>query len=347
MNLFKLSLSKLNLPPGTPIYTGPASNVKTRILLNEYETDKCQCREIEKISDIKIDKNKVTWIDVIGAVNSEAIIKLGKTFNIHDMFIEDILNINQNPKVEISGDNIFVAIKFFDYENYELVRQQVAIYYSKDMIITFQEGGLDIFSHLKKRNEGSGDKDKIYLLFTIFDVIVDKYHELMSKLYDQMESLEFSLFDTTHKKNKLEEIYDFRVDAIRVRNKIWHIISLFKKLISGKPELFNSDLLLLYDDIEDKLKLYYEELKYYDEKSKSLIEIFAAISSEKMNQVMKILTIISSIFIPLSFITGLYGMNFAHMPGAENHFGFYIIGFIMLVIGLVMLLIFKIKKWID
>ena len=116
------------------------------------------------------------------------------------MFIEDILNINQNPKVEISGDNIFVAIKFFDYENYELIRQQVSIYYSKDMIITFQEGGLDIFSHLRKRNEGSGDKDKIYLLFTIFDVIVDKYHELMSKLYDQMESLEFSLFDTTHKK---------------------------------------------------------------------------------------------------------------------------------------------------
>jgi magnesium transporter len=347
MNLFKLSLSKLNLPPGTPIYTGPASNVQTKILLNQYETDKCECHEITNINDIKIDKNKVNWIDVLGAVDSEVISKLGKAFNIHNMFIEDILNINQNPKVEINGDNIFVTIKFFDYVDNELIRQQVAIYYSKDLIITFQEGGLDIFSHLRKRNEGSGDKDKIYLLFTIFDVIVDKYHELMSKLYDQMESLEFSLFDNTNKKNKLEEIYDFRVDAIRVKNKIWHIITLFKKLISGKPELFTSELLLLYDDIEDKLKLYYEELKYYDEKSKSLIEIFAAISSEKMNQVMKILTIISSIFIPLSFITGLYGMNFAHMPGAENQFGFYIIGFMMLIIGLIMLIIFKIKKWID
>lgn len=340
MNLFKLSLSKLNLPPGTAIYTGINPKAKMKVIHNVYDKKGRKECIINNINELRIKKESLNWVDVVGAVDSQFISKLGVFFDIHNLFIEDILNTNQNIKIEFDEDDIFICLRIFTYDNKNLTREQVSIYLSDNIILTFQEGESDIFKILRDRLEKENNQDKFYILFLILDFIFDKYHILMSQFYDQMEKLELNLFDN---KNKLEDIYDFRVDTIRIKSRIWQILDLLKKI--KKNEDLDEDLKLYYDDIENKMKLYYNELKYYEDKIKSLIEIFVAISSEKMNKIMKILTIISSIFIPLSFIVGLYGMNFEYMPGLEYKLGFHLISFIMFAIAIIMLVIFKIKKW--
>lgn len=346
MNIFKTSLNKIYQPPGTLIYTGKNTDTKNTINLTKYNDNTYSSKAISSTEYITFEDNYNSWLDILGLSDIYHLKDLGKRFNIHNLLLEDILNTNHNPKIENLNEGNFIIIKFYKYKDFSLSKEQISLFINKNILITFQEYDLDNFKVLKERIEKKQgyirSKNLDYLLFSIFDIMMDNYHLLMSQLQEKMESIEYNLFEKKQKK-KIENIYLFRTDIIKVKNTLFHtseIISQLKKEVSNLE-----DLNIFYSDLEDKIKLYIEELKYNEEKTKSLIEIYVAVNGDKMNEIMKLLTMVSTIFIPLGFIAGLYGMNFEYMPELKFKYGYFIILFIMLFIVLSMISFIRKKDW--
>ncbi|MBZ4683196.1 MAG: magnesium transporter [Fusobacteriaceae bacterium] len=343
MNLFKLSSIKTNLPPGTLKYTGTLNNKNTYIKQIIFDENNFDIKNIPSIQELVLEKSKNNWIDIIGATNPKIIEEIGKKFDIPILYLEDILSINQNPKIEFYKNSIFIVFKVYQFKNKKIEREQICFFINKNNLFTFQENEIDTFSLIKTSidiNKFILKNDINYLIFSLIDFIVDNYHKLISDLYDEMENLEISLFDNNV---NLENIYNFRTEIIKIKLKLWHIIEIINELIDYYKS--NDEFLIFYNDLLEKLNLYYDELKHFDEKSKNLIEIYVAISGDKMNNIMKFLTIISSLFVPLSFLTGVYGMNFHYIPGLEYKYSFFILLGFMILITIIMLIIFKKRKW--
>lgn len=344
MNIFKSSLNKIYQPPGTLIYTGRKNIETPSISLLEYNKNEVLSKDLKSIEDLNSSKGLNSWIDIRGINNVDLIKTIGDTFTIHNLLLEDILNTNHNPKIEFIDDNIFIIFKLYAYSDFSLSKEQISLFITKELLISFQENEFDDFEVLKNRikdNKGYiRSKNLNYLLFAILDLTADKYHLLMSQLQEQMELIELNLFEKTQIK-KIENIYSFRTDIIKIKNTLIHFLNIVKTLKTNNEP----DLNIFYSDIEDKMNMFIEELKYNEDKTKSLIEIYVAVNGDKMNEIMKLLTIVSTIFIPLGFLAGLYGMNFSFMPELQFKYGYFIVLAVMFSIVASMIRFIRKKDW--
>jgi magnesium transporter len=272
-------------------------------------------------------------------------------FGIHHLAVEDLCNTSQRPKVVDYDDHYFVVINDFRLqgEPEALHSEQVGIIIKSNLIITFAEGESDLFKPLKDRIRSRKSKALFhgpdYLVYTILDYIVDNYFVVLEAIGDRIESLESELISNPTK-STLHTIYHYKKDMMVLTKSLWPLRKMLAEIT--KESLFVADegVLPYFKDLYDHVMQIIEVTEGYSEMIVGMFEIYASAMSIKMNNIMKILTTIATIFIPLTFLAGVYGMNFRYMPGLNWEYGYYAIVVVMLMVAVAMLIYFKKKRWL-
>jgi len=341
--------SKVGLAPGSLIYVGAKRSDQARMRLISYNPDNVVEKEdisAQALSSI-LDNHSVYWIDVDGIHDSSLIEQIGEQFGVHMLFLEDIMNSTTRPKVEFGENYLFVTLKSIETEQSTggLRQEQFSMILGKNYLITFQEQTGDPFDPIRERiRTGKGvvrQRNAQYLAYLLLDTIVDNYiqvSERYSEAIDQLETQvlrgpsEFTLHRILHLR---KDLLNFKrsVDPLR------EITSVLQKEVDKSVGKY-------YRDLTDHILAETDNLVVYREMLVTLLDLYHSSLSYRMNSVIKLLTIITTIFVPLTFIAGIYGMNFHHMPELEWKNGyFYILGFMALLVG-GMLSFFRRKKWL-
>ena len=367
---------RINLAPGHPIYVGdrPASDMNLSIIT--YDSGTAQMENLSKIDELEQFKSdsKISWINISGLKNIDAIKHLGELFNIHPLSIEDILNTEQQPKIEVFEGYRFLSIKTIQQEkNFHLKQEgrkksvrfsgkkkrqnsetnvfmidQVSIIVMKNVLLTFQETAGDPFDALRKRIlDDFGEIRKMgtdYLVYSIIDAIVDEYFITISHLEEVIENFEDRATKTTDD-TFIEEIQDTKKYLFQLK----HAISPSKDTIltiSRHGMFFETDELKPFlQDLNENLNHAIATVENHREWLSNIMDVNLSVLSHQMNKVMKVLATISTIFIPLTFIAGIYGMNFLFMPELEFEYGYPVVLGGMGLIALTMIIIFKTSRW--
>lgn len=345
---------KAGLPPGTLVHIGEkwAEEVKITVMsYNETCFEEKEIKTIEKHFLFKKDENIVTWINVEGIHQVEMIEKLGNYFGLHPLTLEDILNTDQRPKIDDYAEYIYIVLKmiYFNGKYREIITEQISVIFGSNFIISFQEGKEgDVFDPIRERiRNGKGHIRKMgvdYLGYTLLDAVVDNYFLILEKLGENIESLEEELVinPTTE---TLGEIYRLKREMIFLRRAVWPLRELIANLARGEYLLIKESTRMYFRDVHDHTIYVIDTIETFRDMLSGILDIYLSSINNKLNAVMKILTIITTIFMPLSFIAAIYGMNFKYMPELEWRWGYFMVWAIMGVIGGSMVFYFRKKRW--
>jgi len=353
----KVPLAKIktfqNLAPGTVTYTGKKQNLATTLDIIDYSKDYYTRLETEDIEEgFKYnDSEHITWINVDGLNNTVPIVKLGEHYNLHPLIQEDIVTTNQRPKIDEYEDYLFIVFKMLHYtEEGEFVNEHLSLVLGKNYVITFQEADGDVFDSLRDRLENSKGRIRNagadYLMFTILDAVVDNYFSVIETLSAKIELIEDQLFEDHVEKSITQDIQDIKKEILRIRRAVLplrEVINRIEKIDSG---LIDSKTKNYIRDLYDHIIQVNESVDIYREMIWGLMDMYMTTISNKMNEVMKVLTIMASIFIPLTFLAGIYGMNFKHMPELQFKYGYYYLLGVMALVFFGMIWYFNRKKWL-
>ncbi|MFC2072393.1 magnesium/cobalt transporter CorA [Chloroflexota bacterium] len=351
--LIKKRSGKAGLPPGTLVHVGErkAEKVKIRILdYDEAQFEEEEAKTIEETFPFK-DKPTVTWINIDGLHEVEIIEKLGSHFGLHPLLLEDILNTDQRPKMEDYGDYIFVVLKMlYSGENKcEIEAEQVSLILGSNFVISLQEREGDVFNPLRDRiRKGKGRIRKTgsdYLAYALLDAIVDNYFLILETVGEKIEDTEQQLA-TNPSPETLQYIRELKNEMIFLRKSIWPLRELINGLERGESTLIHESTGAYLRDVYDHTIQIIDTVESYRDMISGMVDIYLSSISNKMNEVMKVLTIFASIFIPLTFVAGIYGMNFEFMPELKWHWGYFALLAVMALIGISLVLYFKRKKWL-
>ncbi|MGF6906858.1 magnesium/cobalt transporter CorA [Fusobacterium sp. PH5-44] len=340
---------KIGLSPGSLVYTGNIKNKKVKVISLSYNSDDIHVLEHDSYrSSTQLKDNDYThWINVIGLHNIETIEKIGKIYIIDNLILEDILNINQRPKYEERENFIFLVLKMalFNETNGNIKYNQISFILGEHFLLTFQEIENHVFDEIinkLKANLGKLRKRKEnYLNYILLDLIIDNYFIIFEYFEEKLNVLEEKII-SAHSKLEIESIVNLKKDIVAFRKNIYPLQEVVSKIV--RDEHFD-DINVFIKDLQDHSIMIYENTEALYNRSIELIQLYHSTLGNTMNETMKILTIISTIFIPLSFITGLYGMNFHYMPILSLKYGYYLIVGIMCLLFIIMVIYFKIKKW--
>lgn len=345
--------NKIGLPPGTPIYMGDRGKEEIKITVIDYDEEHYTKKEISRIEECCSFKSKptVTWVNIDGIHEAEIIEKLGKDFGLHPLTMEDIMNPKQRPKVEKFDHYIFIVLKMLSYDDNEerVVEEQISLILGENYVLSFQEKKGDILNPVRDRiSSGQGRIRKSgpdYLAYAITDVIVDYYFLILERLGDKVEQLEDSLSGYTDE-TLLSKIHDLKREMILLRKSVWPLREMINGLERLETPLIQKETTRFFRDVYDHTIHVIDTIETYRDMIFSMHDTYLSTISNRMNEVMKVLTIIATIFIPLTFIAGIYGMNFEFMPELKWPFGYFAVLGIMVVVALIMVLYFRKKKWL-
>jgi magnesium transporter len=354
----KRRTQKIGLPPGTLVHVGDKKAKKAKITIIDYDQQKFNEITVEKVEDCfaYLENPTITWINVDGIHQLEIIEKLGSCFDLHPLVQEDIVNTGQRPKMENFEKYIFFVLNMFYYneEINEIKSEQVSLILGPNFVISFQEEEGDVFDPVRKRLRNPKGKIKKegadYLAYALMDVIVDNYFAVLEKVGEKIEELEKQLVDEPTQKT-LTDIHGLKRELLILRKSVWPLREVLSNLTRTEPELITDNTRLYIRDVYDHTIQIMDTTDTYRDLLSGLIDLYMSSISNKMNQVMQVLTIIATIFIPLSFITGLYGMNFDqssspfNMPVLGWYWGYIFVWAIMIATVMIMIAYFKIKKW--
>ena len=349
---------KTGLPPGTPVHVGEKKVETVRITVIEYDEQNFKTKEIERIDECVPFKetSAVSWINVDGLHDITVAEELGKCYGIHPLITEDILNTNQRTKIDIFDDYIFIAFKMLTYnvESRTLDVEQVSLILGEKFVITFQEKPGDIFEPVRNRiKNGKGRVRKMgadYLAYTLVDAVVDNYFSVLENIGEEIEYMEEELVSNPTP-DTLQRIHVLKREMIFLRKSVWPLREIIGGLERDEVPLIKESTHIYLRDLYDHTIQVIDTLETYRDVITGVLDVYLSSISNKMNEVMKVLTIFAVIFIPLTFIAGIYGMNFNpeispfNMPELNWYYGYpFIIG-IMVALGVIMLLYFKRKRW--
>lgn len=344
---------KIGLPPGTPIYTGEKKEEKVRISIIDYTEDQFQEMEVKTIEECFPFKESpsVTWINIDGIHQVEIIERIGKHFEIHPLVLEDIVHPQQRPKMEDFGEYIYIVFKMFQYDNQEnlIKMEQVSIVLGNTYVISFQEMEGDIFEPIRDRIRS--DKGRIrkmtsdYLAYALMDTIVDNYYTILESLGDRIEAIEGKVV-TDPKPETLQEIHRLKRDMIFLRKSVWPLREVISSLERDELPLIHKATRKFFKDVYDHTIQVIDTVETFRDLLMGMHDTYLSGISNRMNEIMKVLTIIATIFIPLTFIAGVYGMNFEFMPELKWRWAYFGVWGIILIIVVFMLAFFKRKKWL-
>jgi magnesium transporter len=345
---------KAGLPPGTPVFVGEKKQEVIGISIMNYSTE-----EIEEIQNatfddclIAHDSSNIVWINVDGIHDVNATQALAKLFGLHPLTTEDISNSNQRPKAEEFDDYLFWALKMLTYsgESNTIEDENVSIILTRNHVITFQERQSDLLNPIRERIRLS--KGKIrgkgadYLAYAIMDGVVDGYFVALEQFGDYIEQLDDEIL-TAPAKTHMQELHRLKREIVFLRKAVWPLREEVSAIEKSSSRLIDAAIRPFLRDLYDHTIQIIDIVETYRDIIGGMHDTFLSGMGNRMNQIMKVLTIIGTIFIPLTFIVGVYGMNFDNMPELKLKWGYFGLWGIMAALGLAMLAIFKKRKWLS
>jgi magnesium transporter len=351
--LMKKRSKKAGLPPGTLIHIGEKKTEEIKITIMDYDEAQFQEKEAKTFEECFPYKGRstVTWINVDGIHQVQALEKLGECFELHPLTLEDILNTDQRPKIEDFGEYMYVVLKMFSYEDKsnEILTEQVSLILGANFVLSFRETMGDVFNQIRERiRSGKGKIRKMgadYLVYALLDAIVDNYFIILEKIGEQIEFLEEKLVINPVPET-LNIIHKLKREMLFFRKSVWPLREVISVLERGESQLIKGSTKIFFRDVYDHNIQIIDTVETLREMLSGMLDIYLTGISNRLNAVMKVLTIIATIFMPLTFIAGVYGMNFKFMPELEWRWGYPLILLIMIAIGILMLFYFKRKKWL-
>jgi magnesium transporter len=344
--------SKMGLPPGSFVFTGHQKVEHVRLTLIQYNQEKHSEQVFTDLNEalLAIDaaENQVSWLNVTGIHNVELIEEICKHFEIHRLTGEDIVSVGQRPKLDEFDNYLHLVLRMFHIETQNLDTEQVTFILRNRVLLTFQEREGDVFDYIRKRlEEGKGTiraRSADYLLYALLDAIVDSYFTILEQVGEQLEDLEVEMLKhpTEH---VLTKLHDIRKDALLLRRSVYPLREVVSKLEKIEEPLFAAEHRVFVRDLYDHTIQAIETIEVFRDMASGMLDLYMNSLSNRMNNVMKVLTIIATIFIPLTFIVGIYGMNFEFMPELGHPWAYPAVMILMLGIAVAMVVYFKVKKW--
>jgi magnesium transporter len=350
--LVKRTSKMAGLPPGTLIHIGERKTEKPRITIIDYGEAQFEEKEAKKIEECFPFKDKptVTWINVDGIHQVEIIEKLGSHFGLHPLLLEDILNTEQRPKMEDFGDYIFVVLKmlYYDGKGDEIEAEQVSLILGSNFVISFQEREGDVFDPVRERiRQGKGrirQAGADYLAYVLLDAIVDSCFLILETLGERIEETEQQLA-TNPTPETVQLIRKLKREMIILRKSVWPLREVVSGLERCESVLIQESTDAYLRDVYDHTIQVMDTVESLRDMVSGMLDIYLSSISNRMNEIMKVLTIFAALFIPLTFVAGIYGMNFRYMPELGWHWGYPMILIVMASIAAGMLTYFRRKKW--
>lgn len=344
---------KIGLPPGTPVFLGEKRAEKTKISAIDYDETQFQEKVVETVEECFPFKDTptTTWINIDGMHQVDIIEKIGTHFNLHPLIMEDIVNTDQRPKVEDFGHYVYIVLKmlYYDEKSNEVHVEQVSLILGENFVISFQEREGDIFDSVRGRiRNAKGRIRKMgpdFLAYSLVDAVVDNYFLILEKMGEEIEELEDRLV-IDPKPETIKEIHRLKREMIYLRKSVWPLRELINNLDRGESSLIQKATRLYLRDVYDHTIQVIDNVETFRDMLSGMHDTYLSSLSNRMNEVMKVLTIIATIFIPLTFIAGVYGMNFKFMPELNWRWGYYVVWTTIVTVAAVMLLFFKRKKWL-
>ena len=361
--------TKRHGPPGTP----PATLIphlvdgvarKPVVQLIEYDKDHLVEREIHDIAELAehFEKGRVTWVNIDGLGDTEALTYLGKRFNLHPLALEDVLNIGQRPKVEYTPDYLFVVGQMvYQDASRTICGEQVSLFLGKDFLITVQqEADYDVFDPVRARiRSGHGSIRKLnadYLAYALLDSVIDHYYPVLEALGDTLEELEDGLLESPSRE-MMHALHGRQRELGQIRRFVWPLRDVVNGLLHDPSGFIAEPTKIYLRDCYDHTVQLMDLVETYRELTAGLMDLYHSSVGLRTTEVMRVLTVITSIFIPLTFIAGVYGMNFSpeapdgsrlplNMPELYQPHGYVGVMLVMLLIAVVQLVIFKKIKWL-
>jgi len=348
----KSRAQKAGLPPGSLVYVGDHSASPTRFQLLRYDAASLDERELGSADLVTPSTSSgVTWYNIDGLDQIENISAIGARFKIHPLILEDILNTTQRPKRVISMEHVFIVLKMlYLSDEGRVLSEQVSLVFGSNFLLSFQEEvGRDVFDRVREgirkgapqiRNQGPD-----YLAYALIDTIVDHYFVVLESLGERLEALEHLVMDQPGE-DVLQDIYKIKRELLSLRRSAWPLRELVGNLERGEVPFIRPSTQVYLRDVYEHLIEVIEVTEMYRDMAQSLIEIYLSSVNNRINQVMKVLAMVATVFMPLTLISSIYGMNFEHMPELRWEYGYPLTLAFMAVITVCMIVLFKRKRWI-
>lgn len=343
---------KVGLVPGTISYVGDVPNFEVNASTFTYnasfykENNKVALEEIGH----QFSGDDVRWINFNGIHDAKVLEFIGQTFSLHNLVMEDIAHTVQRPKLDEFNNYQYIAVQMitFDSVSHQVEFEQLSIVVKDKTLISFQEREGDVFEAVRERirnNSGKIRKSSTdYLLYALLDTIVDHYFVVIEKIGDELDRIEVRILNGANDV-EINELHSIKRELILLRKAIWPMRELISSISKSALVQNNENTALYYRDVYDHCIRAIDTLETYREMSSGLLDMYLSTLSNKMNTVMKTLTIISTIFIPLTFIVGVYGMNFKYMPEIEMPNAYAYVWGLMIFLGIIMIIYFRKKGW--
>lgn len=339
--------------PGSLIFIGNHKMEKSEIHLMIYNKETLEEKKVESIDEIPdtVPESSILWVNIYGLQETELIAKAGERFSIHPLELEDIVNTDQRPKVVENDKNITFFLKILSYQTDtgKITGDQISVVLTTNAVITFQEKPAHYFDPVRERiRTGRGrirNSGADYLAYALIDTLVDGYIHSIESLGTVLEGMEDEVLHYS-KKSTLEKIYRLKTNIGFLRKSIFPLKEIMLTLNKSESHLIQKKTVSFLKDLNDLATQALEAIEIYHNMANDYLNIYHSNVANRTNEVMKVLTIFASIFIPLTFIAGVYGTNFDYLPELHFRFSYFIMWGIMIGIAIVMLFYFKRKNWL-
>ncbi len=352
--LVKKRSSKAGLPPGTLVHIGERHRESARVSIIAYDENTITDQASDNLAACAPMRGQpgVRWINVEGIHSIELLQELGECYGLHPLVLEDILNTDQRPKREDYGDYLFIVLKMLSLKSggEGVAAEQMSLILGPDFVISFQEGlAGDPFDPVRERLRAGRGKIRSlgsdYLVYSLMDAIVDNYFAILENLAERIERLEEELVDNPSRET-VGRLHTLKREIIYLRKSIWPLREVISGLERRESPLVREETVIYLRDVYDHTVQIIDTVETFRDILSGLLDIYLSTISNRTNEVMKVLTIIATLFMPLTFIAGLYGMNFRYMPELNWHWGYPAVLLLMLAVAGGMLKFFRGKNWI-
>ncbi len=351
MKLVTKRSRKTGLPPGTLVHIGENKTGKVTIATFNYAGTRCDERQDPPLDGLAPPTDaSVTWVDVGGVHKMEVLESFGKQFQLHSLLLEDIANTDQRPKLDDYETCLFLVMKMLSVtDRQDIIVEQVSLVLGRNFVLSFQENGTDVFKPVRDRLRGGKGRLRQsgadYLLYALVDAIVDQYFSVLEVLGEKIEALQ-DLVVSDPKPETLQQIHALKRQLLFLRRAVWPLREAMNGLSRSECPLLQEPTKVFFRDVYDHVVQIVDTIETLREMVSACLDIYLSSISYRLNAVMKVLTIITTIFMPLTFIVGIYGMNFEHMPELQWKWGYPAVLGVMAVVGVGMLVAFRKKRWI-
>ena len=355
-SILRLGKDNLAAPPGIDlnpeIDKPPASGVVT-ITAIDFSKEQVEQKKFKNVKQLiespKPDWATTRWIDIQG-VNAYTVSRIKNHFNIHTLAAEDALNIPQRQKVEDYEGTLFIILRMLQIAESNLVNEQVSFFFLGDIVITQQETQGDIWEPIRERINRDGSRLRglgaPYLLYALIDAIIDHVFPILDNYYDLIDALEREIL-TNPQKDAQSRIYSVKRDLAYLRQSLWPMRDISGELYRNELNILSKRVTPYFRDVQDHSLQAIEAVEMYLENAKGLQDLLMNANSNRMNEVMKALTIMASLFMPITFFAGLYGMNFEHIPELGWKYSYPVFLSVCGITTVSLLIYFKRKGWIG